>query len=48
MNFSDFAVKRYSVRNFVNKQIEAEEMNKILQAGLLAPTACNRQYRIKN
>ena len=42
-DFLDLAEKRYSVRKFMNKPIENELIDKILQAGHLAPTACNRQ-----
>lgn len=34
---------RYSVRKFTNKEIEKDVLDKILQAGHLAPTACNKQ-----
>ena len=37
------AAERYSVRRFKPEPIGAETMEKILQAGALAPTACNRQ-----
>lgn len=34
---------RYSLRNFSDKEIEPEKMDKILEAGRLAPTASNQQ-----
>ena len=43
MNFSELAEKRYSVRKFSDKQIESDIMNKILTAGNVAPTGCNKQ-----
>lgn len=43
MDFLKLASKRYSVRKFTDKVIEQETLNKILKAGHLAPTACNRQ-----
>lgn len=43
MEFLELAQKRYSVRNFENKSIETEKLNKILEAGRIAPTACNFQ-----
>ncbi len=43
MDFLDLAKNRYSVRSFQNKPIEEEIMNKILEAGYVAPTACNNQ-----
>lgn len=43
MNFSELAEKRYSVRKFSDKQIEPDIMNKILTAGNVAPTGCNKQ-----
>lgn len=33
--------KRFSCRSFLDKEIEEEKINKILDAGILAPTACN-------
>ena len=33
--------KRFSCRSFLDKDIEEEKINKILDAGILAPTACN-------
>ena len=41
--FMRLASERYSVRQFADKPIEAETVEKILRAGQLAPTACNRQ-----
>lgn len=43
MDFLNLAKERYSVRKFSNKKIEAEKTNLILEAGKLAPTACNFQ-----
>lgn len=43
MKFIELAAKRYSVRNFDTKKINHEELNLILKAGQLAPTAGNRQ-----
>ncbi|WMJ24431.1 nitroreductase family protein [Paludicola sp. MB14-C6] len=43
MDFLKLAEERYSVRNFSNKAIEKSVLDKILKAGHLAPTACNRQ-----
>ena len=43
MTFSDLAKARYSVRSFQNKPIEDEKMDIILEAGRIAPTACNNQ-----
>ncbi|MCR4734194.1 MAG: nitroreductase family protein [Treponema sp.] len=42
-NFLDLAKARYSVRKFLNKKIPKENVEKILQAGMLAPTGCNNQ-----
>ncbi|MDE6995083.1 MAG: nitroreductase family protein, partial [Lachnospiraceae bacterium] len=41
--FMRLASERYSVRQFDGRPIEAETVEKILRAGQLAPTACNRQ-----
>ena len=43
MTFFELAKSRYSVRNFQNTPIEAEKLNQILEAGRIAPTACNNQ-----
>lgn len=42
-NFVDLATSRYSVRNFLNKKVPESEIQKILHAGLIAPTGCNNQ-----
>lgn len=45
-NISDFlelAKERYSVRKFSNQKVESEKVDFILEAGRLAPTACNKQ-----
>lgn len=43
MDFLDLAKERFSCRKFENKNIERENIIKIIQAGLLAPTAVNKQ-----
>ena len=43
MTFFELAKSRYSVRNFQNTPIEEEKLNLILEAGRIAPTACNNQ-----
>lgn len=43
MTFLELAQKRYSVRKFSNKPVEREKLDKILEAGRVAPTACNNQ-----
>ncbi len=43
MDFLDLAKKRYSVRKFSDRPVEEEKLGKILEAGRLAPTACNNQ-----
>lgn len=52
MTFLELAKERYSVRSFKNQPIEDEKLKKILEAGKLAPTACNYQpqkiYVVKN
>lgn len=42
-NFLNLAEKRFSVRQFLNKAIDEKDLNRILRAGYVAPTACNRQ-----
>lgn len=52
MNFEELIIKRESVRSFSNKKVEEEKLNKILNAGIMAPTAKNLQpikiYAIKS
>lgn len=43
MDFLELAHKRYSVRNYSDKPVEEDKLNKILEAGRLAPTAVNFQ-----
>ena len=43
MTFQELARARYSVRSFKDTPIEADKMNLILEAGRVAPTACNNQ-----
>lgn len=43
MSFEDLLKERYSVRNFSDRPLEKEKLNKILEAGRLAPTAVNEQ-----
>lgn len=46
--FLKLATERYSVRTFKNQPIEAEKLAEVLEAGRVAPTACNNQpQRIK-
>lgn len=43
MDFIELAKRRYSVRSFLARPIPRRELELILRAGQLAPTACNRQ-----
>ncbi len=43
MSFLDLARKRYSCRKLSNQPVEDEKLRKILEAGDIAPTACNKQ-----
>ena len=43
MDFLELAEKRYSVRKFTGVPVRDEDMERILRAGQLAPTACNKQ-----
>lgn len=43
MEFLDLAKKRYSVTQYSARRIEPGVLDKILEAGMLAPTACNQQ-----
>ena len=42
-DFLDLAKARYSVRKFSEKKVPKDIIEKILKAGMLAPTACNNQ-----
>lgn len=43
MEFEKLIAERYSVRDFVQKHLEKEDIDKILAAAHLAPTGCNYQ-----
>ncbi|MBR1810109.1 MAG: nitroreductase family protein [Clostridia bacterium] len=43
MDFLELAKERYSVRKFTDKQVEQDKLDKILEAGNVAPTAVNFQ-----
>ncbi|MBQ8858951.1 MAG: nitroreductase family protein [Clostridia bacterium] len=43
MTFLELAKARYSVRKFKNDRVEAAKLAAILEAGRVAPTACNNQ-----
>lgn len=43
MKFIDLAKERYSVRSYLPRKIEDEKLQLILEAGRVAPTACNNQ-----
>jgi len=42
-NFGELAKSRYSVRKYLDKAVETEKLNVILEAGRVAPTAANKQ-----
>ncbi|MCL2163946.1 MAG: nitroreductase family protein [Oscillospiraceae bacterium] len=47
-SFLDLAKKRYSVRSYKETPVEPEKLKQVLEAGRIAPTACNNQpQRIK-
>ena len=43
MEFLELAKSRYSCRNLTDRKVEAEKVDKILEAAIAAPTACNKQ-----
>lgn len=43
MNFLELVKERYSCRSFSDKMVEKEKLEKILEAGRLAPTGRNNQ-----
>ena len=46
MDFLELAKKRSSVRSYTPEKIEPEKLQKILEAGRVAPTAANTQSQI--
>lgn len=43
MSFLDLAKERFSVRRFDARPVEQEKLDRILEAGNVAPTGCNNQ-----
>jgi len=43
MDFLELAKLRCSIRSFTDKPVEKEKLQHILEAGRVAPTACNKQ-----
>lgn len=43
IDFLKLAAKRYSVRSFESRPVEEDTLRQIIQAGYVAPTACNLQ-----
>ena len=43
MEFNDILHRRYSCRAFSGRQVEQEKVDRILEAGRIAPTAVNKQ-----
>ena len=43
MDFLELAKNRYSVRDFKRDKVPTDVIEKILEAGYVSPTACNRQ-----
>ena len=43
MDFNELLEKRYAVRSYKDKEVEYEKIEKILNAGRIAPTAINAQ-----
>ena len=43
MEFIELVTKRFSARKYTDKKVEPEKLQAILEAGRLAPTACNNQ-----
>lgn len=46
MGFLELAKERFSVRKFKEVPISQEYVDKIFEAGYIAPTACNRQPQL--
>lgn len=43
MDFLELAKRRCTTRGFTDKKIDKDDLNRILSAGRVAPTACNKQ-----
>lgn len=43
MEFNDVLNRRYSCRAFAAQEVEQEKVDRILEAGRMAPTAVNKQ-----
>ncbi|MCK4662276.1 MAG: nitroreductase family protein [Bacteroidales bacterium] len=43
MSFIELAKRRYSSRNYLNKNVEEEKIKQVLEAGRIAPSAKNSQ-----
>ena len=43
MEFKDTIEKRYSVRGYLDKEIEEDKLEYVLECARRAPSACNRQ-----
>jgi nitroreductase len=43
MDFRDVVASRRSIRSYRPDPVEEDKLNEVLEAGLLAPTACNNQ-----
>jgi Nitroreductase len=43
MEFIDVINKRYSVRGYLDKEVEAEKLEYVLKAATIAPTGVNAQ-----
>ena len=43
MDFLELSKKRFSVLEYTDRPVEQDKIDKILEAGLSAPTACNNQ-----
>lgn len=46
MDYSQLIRKRYSVRSYLDKQVEKNQLDHVLEAGRVAPTAANRQPQV--
>ena len=45
MNLRELLIKRFSIRNYLPKEVEADKLEYILDCARLAPSACNLQPR---
>ena len=47
MDFLQIAKRRYACRQYLDRKVEPEKLEAILEAGRIAPTGANRHTRVE-